>query len=180
MFGTIKPKNKPVILEHTVTLYLYPGEVDNSRIAERARAEGYREQTERHVTIIGNSASLAIKEALEKYSPEKQQQFGGILKNLLDKLDWKFKPKEFYHIEKKGIFAGGGDLFEARESYIRVIKMPAIEKLYKELNKLLGLDLPTQFPHITLFTRGERQDPVWYGIGIGSEEKFNELNPKKI
>ena len=180
MINAIKPKNKPVMVECAATLYLDADEVDNSHVAERVLAEGYREQTERHVTIIGNSAGLAIKEALDKYSPEQKQQYLDIIKNLLNQLDWKFKPKDFYHIQKNGTFSGGGELFEERESYIRVIKMPGMEKLYKNINNLLDLKIPTQFPHITLFSRGERQNPLWYGIGISSKEKFKELNPIKI
>jgi hypothetical protein len=58
--------------------------------------------------------------------------------------------------------------------------MQDMAKFYREMNKLLGADLPVQFPHITLFTIGERENPKWRGIGIDSEEKFKTLNPRFI
>ncbi len=180
MTKTIRPKNKPVMVEDEAALYLDADEVDISDIKERAVSEGYREQTERHVTIIGDSAGKAIKEALLKHPLEQKQQFLNIVKKLLLELDWEFKFKEIYHIEKTGTFYGGGEHVEERQSYIRAINMPAMEEFYRELNKLLDLNLPTQFPHITLFTKGERENPVWYGIGIGSEEKFKTLSPIKV
>lgn len=179
MTKIIKPKNKPVIEGCEAVLYLDADEVDISDIEEKARAEGYREQTSRHATIIGGTGK-DIKELIEKYPTTEQEKIMGEIRKLLRSFDWKFQAKEIYHIEKKGTFTGGGDLIEERESYIRAIDMPDMEKFYNELNKMLNANFPTQFPHITLFTRGERENPVWHGIGIGSKEKFLTLNPKQI
>jgi hypothetical protein len=176
----ITPRNKPIVYEDQESaLFLEKSEVDISDIEAKARNEGYREQTERHITIIGGTAQL-IRELIAEYPADTQEGLWQKIADLLQDYEWKFMPKDVYHIKKTGTFSGGGDLIEERQSYIRAIEMPDMAKYYAEVSKLLNTDLPVQFPHITLFTKGERENPKWYGIGIASEEVFQTMNPVKI
>ncbi|MFA6386453.1 MAG: hypothetical protein WCW04_01655 [Candidatus Paceibacterota bacterium] len=150
-----------------------------SFIEDIAIKDGFKKQNERHITIlyypiqkvfenISNNSSVEVKEKIIK-------QINDLIKNF----EWKFRPTEIYKIEKQGYF-NGSDVLEQRESYIYLVEMPDIEVFYKKLNSLLGSNLPVQFTHITLFTKGERVGASFYGIPVSSVEEFNNFNPKKI
>lgn len=148
-------------------------------IESRALNEGFRRQNKRHITILGDSTKELLKDVLNKLSLEERENILEKIKNLLNSLEWKFKPKEIYRIKKQGYFSDS-DILENRESYISIVEIPDMKIFYQKLNSLLKSNLPTQVPHITLFTKGERENPKYYGIPIPSMEEFNTLNPKKI
>ncbi|MFA4995555.1 MAG: hypothetical protein WC536_00165 [Patescibacteria group bacterium] len=171
----IKP-NKPVLNSDLHScIELTANQVNVSDIKERALAEGYREQTSRHITILSGSK---VREIIEHTSLDKKVLNKKIL-SLLLKFDWEYKEKDLFHIEKSGYW-DGSDILENRESYIRTIEMPSIKLLYKKISEKLGKNIPSQFPHITLFTRGERENFKYQGIAIPSEEDFLKLKPIKI
>lgn len=134
------------------------------------------EQRSRHITIVGGTI---IKNILDKLSQKEKSQMIHRIRKLLKSFDWQFIPTDIYRISRRGL---AYDDFEKdeRESYIRVIKMRDMIKFYKKLNHLLKTNFPTQFPHITLFTRGDRPDAPYRGIAINSKEKFKQLYPKKV
>lgn len=155
-------------------------EVDISDIETRARAEGYREQTSQHITVMGGRIEESLANRLELMpGPDRQKIIDNII-SLLEKFKWEFEPKEIYHVKKTGTFGKESTVIEHRQSYIRTIEMPDMEIFFKELNKLLGTNFPMQFSHITLFTKGEREGVRYYGIPIPSVEEFKKLNPIKI
>ncbi len=150
-----------------------------SRIESMALKEGFRKQDHRHVTIVGGSTKRLLKQALTKLPKEEQRQMMIEIKKLLTSLDWSFVPIEIYKIEKIGTF-GDSEIPEYRESYINVIDMPAVTAFYDGLKLLLNTDFPLPVPHITLFTKGETENPRYYGIPISSIDDFHQMNPRKL
>ncbi len=128
---------------------------------------------------MGGSTRRLVMDILDKFSDEKKEDVIKEIKNIFESLNWKYKPAGIYKIQKEGYF-DDSSILEKRESYINIVNMPDIEVFYQKLNSLLKSDLPTQIPHITLFTKGERKNPKWYGISIQSIEEFNNLKPKNI
>ena len=175
----IKPA-KPIILED---FYCYiksqKNQVEIGDIQKKAKNDGYREQAHRHITILGGVTKRNLEKVLNSHSTKEKRKLIAGVKKLLHKFDWQFQSKKIYHVSKKGIF-GEGKKIEKRQSYIRTIVMPDMKKFYIELNSILRAKLPVQFPHITLFTRGERKNPDYYGISIPSTTDFNRLCPRFI
>lgn len=169
---------KLVIDEEYYGLFLENDNTGNV-IESRVLNEGFRKQDKRHITILGGSTKELLKDILSKFSSEKRKNVLEKIKNLLNNLEWKFKPKEIYRIKKTG-YIDNPNILENRESYINIVEMPDMEIFYQKLNSLLKCNLPTQIPHITLFTKGERENPKYYGIPVPSVKEFNTLNPKKI
>jgi len=172
----IIPKEKPVIEDDLECVLWFKEEgVDSSKIELMAIEEGFRKQDKRHVTIFGGSA----RDIFKKFSNEKRKEILKEIKNLLESLDWKYEQKEIYKIQRQG-YVDNPDILENRQSYICMINMPDMKVFYEKLNSLLKSNIPMQVPHITLFTKGERENPKWYGIGIPSMEEFHRLKPEKI
>lgn len=154
-------------------------ESDSSEIKSIAKAGGFRKQTKRHITILSGSTRIMLLDILNKFDTEERENIKKEINNILESLEWKYTPTEIYRIKKTG-YIDNPSILENRQSYIMMIKMPDMKIFYKRLNSLLKANLPIQVPHITLFTKGERENPIFYGIPIPSVEEFNALNPKKI
>ena len=171
----IKP-NKPILdSDLEARIDLTANQVDISDIKKRALVEGYREQKSRHITILSSSK---VREIIEHTSLDDKALYKKIL-SLLLRFDWEYEEKDLFHIEKSGYW-DGSDILENREYYIRTIEMPDMKKFYEELDRVFKTNLSVQVPHITLFTKGERENPKYHGIAISSEEKFRNLKPKKV
>ena len=179
----IKPV-KPVMLPSDgfaeYTIKLNKNQVDYGDLKSRKELKGFREQTKRHITVVGDKASLKIEKALNKFSvPERKKKITQI-ESILKKLEWQYFPGDIYLIEKKKHFRNP-KVLEHRKSYVRLVKMPDMDVFYRKLNTLLKTRIPTQIPHITLFTKGEYlPERKYFGISIPSKAAFKKLNPKKI
>jgi len=164
--------NKP-ILKNNFFCYirLKKNQVDTSGVEEIAKEKGFRKQTFRHITIFSSKNFDIIQVVLNK---GEQQKIKNQLRQKIKELDWSYEQKDIYLISKKI------NKTEKRQSYIMAIKMPAIGEFFKYVNKLLHTNIPTQYPHITLFTKGESKNPKYYGIPIPSTKEFKTLKPIKI
>lgn len=158
---------------------LLTGDNTGFSIEQRALNEGFRKQNKRHVTILGGSTKDLLKDILDKMLEEEKKETFEKIKIILKSLEWKFVPTKIYKIKKQGYFSGL-NILENRESYINTIDMPDMGIFYEKLNLLLKSKLPMQVPHITLFTKGERENPDYYGISISSMEEFETLNPIEV
>ncbi len=150
-----------------------------SVIENKALEEGFRKQDKRHITILSGSTKKLLENILSKLSEKEKKNILGTIKNILESLEWKYKLKEIYRIKKTG-YIDNQNILENRESYVNLIDMPDMNTFYQKINLLLKTKLPIQVPHITLFTKGERKNPNWYGIPISSAEEFKNLKPQKI
>ena len=176
----IKP-SRPIIIKAPLgcMIRLNKNQIDYGNLKSRKELKGFREQTNRHITIVGGKPSIKIKEALNKFSLAERKKKLVELKTLLKNLEWQYIQKEIYFISEKSYF-GNPKVLEHRKSYIRLIKMPNIDIFYRRLNALLKTHIPTQFPHITLFTKGEHPDRTYFGIPMNSKTAFKKFHPKKI
>lgn len=176
----IKPK-KPILLHKPFeyTIELNKNQVDYSDLKNKKEIKNFREQTYRHITIINDTISKKIEQALNKFSPSEKKMKITEIKSILKKLQWEYSEKQIYLIEKKA-YIKNLKINEHRKSYIRVIEIPDIKIFYHELNTILKTHIPTQFPHITLYTKGEHPNRGYFGISISSKSAFKKLNPKKI
>lgn len=148
-------------------------------IEDTAIKDGFKKQNKRHITILYYPIQKILENIPNNSSIEVKEKIIKEIKDLLKSFEWKFEITEIYKIEKQGYFSISS-ILEHRESYISLVKMPDIEVFYKKLNLLLKSNLPIQFTHITLFSKGEREGASFYGIPVPTVEEFNNLNPRKI
>jgi hypothetical protein len=176
----IKP-SKPIIVKGFLgcMIKLNKNQIDYGNLKSRKELKGFREQTNRHITVIGGGTSEKIEKVLNKLSILKRNKKVAELKSILKNLEWQYIQKEIYFINQKSHF-GNPKILEHRESYIRIIKMPDLKIFYHKLNTLLKTHIPMKFPHITLFTKGERPNPEYFGIAIPSKNVFKKLHPKIV
>ncbi|MEK7080867.1 MAG: hypothetical protein AAB902_00525 [Patescibacteria group bacterium] len=168
---------KPVLRKDFLCgIKLNISQVDYGNLKLVAKKKGFKEQAKRHITIISSAGKF--KNALYKFSIKERKQKIIKLKSILKNLKWQYIQKEIYSINRK-FYYGNSKILEHRKSYIRTIEMPDIYVFYEKLNTLLNSHIPTQFTHITLFTKGERPSADWCGIPIPSKSEFRKLHPKK-
>jgi len=171
----IVPSKPKIFPDNYVAIELSKSDVDISQIYDKAVSGGFREQTNLHITIVGSEANDALNAKLDPLGAGDKENLLLKLDDLISKFSWDFTENEFFLIQKTGKFGTGG-VEEKRSSIIQVIDMPDMEKFYNEFNKLAGQSIPTQFPHITLFTKGEREDPDYFGIPIPSIVEFEKIS----
>jgi hypothetical protein len=173
--------NKPVKLcgffEYTIKLK--EKEVDCKILQKIKDIKKFKKQNFLHITIIGDKASERIEKALKKLTKKEQEKRVKQIKSTIKKLKWQYSQKAIYLINKHSLI-GDKKIKEHRESYIALVEMPDMKILFREINKILKTSIPAQFPHITLFTRGEHKSRIYKGISVSSKSVFKKLNPKKV
>jgi hypothetical protein len=174
-------KETKFIIDDERLLFSLKLDHDNTgaQVEAQAVAEGFRRQDHRHVTILGGRTKKLLKAALAKLPEEERKNALQEIKRFLGSLSWEFTPKDIYKVEKDGEF-GPEDEIEHRESYINLIDMPAIPAFYAWLKEVFKTDFPEQVAHITLFTKGEGENPRYYGFPISSMADFHQMNPQKF
>ena len=171
---------KLMIDENNLEFSLLLKNDDTGNVIESgALEEGFRKQNKRHITILGGVIQKLLKNILEELPLNESLSALDKINKILKSLQWRYELREIYRIKKAGHF-DNDTILENRESYIMMIDMPDIKVFYRELNRLLKTNFPVQVPHITLFTKGERKNPSWYGIPVPSIEEFNSMQPEKI
>lgn len=173
----IHPKTPSFTKDWYLAIELTEAEVDVSEIKDMAIAKGFREQRHRHITILSEKTFVPLYEKLS--DSEKKRALKAII-DLIQETDWSFIPQDIYYVAGNLSAEITRTVPEYRESFIRTVKMPDIDKFITQLNQILNSDIPFRFPHITLFTKGEGKDRAYYGIPINSKEEFSKLRTKKI
>lgn len=177
----IKPSLPKISPNGHCTIKLKKAEVDISDIEETARKMKFSKQTSRHISVIAGRTEDALYKILSRLNVEERKKLVSQIESLINQFDWMSSPQRVaYHIKKRGTFGKESRIIENRESVVRLIDMPDMKRFFNKLNQLLGTKFPPHFPHITLFTKGDRSNATWRGIGIPSEEEFKKLNPRKF
>lgn len=173
--------SKPIIVKGLLgcMIKLKKNQINYGNLKSKKELKGFREQANRHITIVGGKTAEKIEKILSKFSKSEKNKKVTELKTLLKSLKWQYFQKEVYFINQKSYY-GSSKILEHRKSYIRLIKMPDIDIFYRKLNTLLKTHFLAQFPHITLFSKGEHLDREYFGIPISSKVEFKKLHPKKI
>jgi hypothetical protein len=154
-------------------------------IEPAAEQNGFSEKSEFHITVLGFRNAGEINKILKKLSSDEREKKISDIRSLIERTDWRFVPESrTLHIAKEYKTSDpknkGAELTEQRESYIRLVYLPAMESFYAELNSILGSDLLPQPAHITLFTNGTDQEKAKTGIGINTEEELALLTQGEI
>lgn len=170
---------------NTLLLRVSKDSVDLSDIRKTADQNGFDEKNELHITVLGFKNGGEIKKILSKLPAEEQQKKIAEIQVLIESTDWSFAPeKSKYHISKEYKTQDpknkGVEISEMRESYIQKVHMQAMKGFYGKLNNILGSNLESPPPHITLFTSGSDREKAKVGIGINSEAELAQLNPELI
>jgi|GEM_PF-920990 hypothetical protein len=173
--------------EGSGTLLLSLGEeaAGAEEIRPAAEQNGFEEKNEFHITVVGFRNAAEIRKALKKFSSLERQEKIDAIGALIKDTDWKFVPearafriaKEYKNPDPKH---KGAEVTEHRESYIRMVHLPAMERFYGELSNILGADIRPQPPHITLFTAGTDKEKAKGGIGINTKEELKKLIQEEI
>ena len=146
---------------------------------------GLSNKEEFHFTVIGSNTGEDILKSLENLEEKDKIELLTKINQLNESMNWQVNFKnEFYHVQKE---YNDPDLDypekiipEKLKSIIQMAKIDGLDEFYQKLNLLLGRQYETPMPHITLHTTSTREDKKLRGIGIYSENQFEELGPKKI
>ena len=182
----VSPESKTFDAKNnTLLLRVKKESFDLNRIGEIAKEKGFDEKEEFHITVLGFKNGSEIKKILKKLPPEEQQTKLAEIQTLVDSTDWSFEPEESrYHISKEYKTPDpknkGAEISETRESYIQRVRMQAMQDFYKKLNAILGSNLESPPPHVTLYTNGTDKEKAKMGIGINSEAELAQLNPELV
>jgi len=167
-------KNKPKMVDgYWWILHVDNDAVDISSVEKYAANNEFRPKDEKHITIVGSKCRDAIVEKMETLDDKGKQKLLEDIEALMNKYDWEFKAKEYFHIKK--VHEGA-----EKEAIICLIDMQSLTSFYGEINSLLNTHLPVQFPHISLFTKGPKNKDGYYGIPLPSEESFKGSTYKEL
>jgi len=158
----------------TVILDLDARLVDIERLKEKLEPEGFSPKSEFHFTVVGFKSGRRLVQAL-KMRPAAAEK----VRALIEGTDWGLEstPK-IYRIAKDYNLkdsATGEARVEQRESIVEVLGLSGLDEFYRSLSAVSGTELEPQFPHLTLFTKGNSA-----GIGVNSREEFDKMNPEEI
>lgn len=155
------------------TIYLKDHEANLEPVRDTAIADDFIEKNGKHITIIGSQHRNFLTHKLEMLDADEKNNLLDKIDSLINSIEWEFTPGEYFRVSKV-------DEIGKRESIIQLIDMPCMDDFYRGLGHILNEEIPAQFPHITLYTKGPKSKNGFYGINIPSQEEFKKLNPKKI
>ncbi|MFA6215315.1 MAG: hypothetical protein WC768_01975 [Patescibacteria group bacterium] len=167
-------------------LLLVNGKIPGLKLKKtEAEQLGLSKKDEFHFTIIGIDTGAEILKSLKNLNEKERKERLAKIRQLGKQIKWQAILKnDFFYIQKN---YNASDLInpkltipEKRESIIQLAEIKGLEKFYQKLNLLLGKQLKTHFPHLTLYTTSTREDRRFRGIGINSKNQFEKLKPKRI
>ncbi len=148
-----------------------------------AEQNGYSPKNEFHVTIIGYGQGKRIIEAFAPLSEAERSSRYDDIARLIKRTDWTIDSKQqLWHARKEYDYndhVTNERVHETRETILQPLTL-RLDEFYKSLSGIVGTEITSQFPHITLYTKGT--DPVRsrVGIGINSEQEFQSLHPEPV
>jgi hypothetical protein len=182
--------NIPIIINFNpekVTLLL---DIDNTfpdMEAKRVQAEELElnKKAEFHLTIIGSDTGEKIGESIASLENNEKEKILSKIYTLAESIQRKITlQNKFFYIEKEYTEEDPNDpetlIHEKRKSIIQMAKMDGLGDFYKQLNDVLGQKFEAPLPHITLYTTSTREDKRLRGIGVYSQEQFEQLHPQTI
>ncbi len=151
--------------------------VETEKVKSVAEQRGLHQKQEFHFTVIGTKGGTLVNESLSQLDSAARQEKIRAIENLATEINWSisFVP-EYFFIKKEY----DRDPYEERQSIIQSITIEGLDEFYQRLNALLGTELATPMPHITLFANSTIEEKRLRGIGINSQQELEQLNPEKI
>lgn len=117
--------------------------------------EGLRFEPKRelHVTLIGHALGADLRAALRTRCDAR-------VRALFASLDWRHRRLGAFHLIEKHARRDDGRMGRVA-SVVELIEMPAMAGFHGALGALLGRELPSPPPHVTLYVHGKAS-----GIGV--------------
>ena len=171
---------KPVMKDNLYCGLLLEGEgADSSKIESIAAEEGFRKQTERHVTILGSAAQAILKGIFNKFSNEERVETLEKVKSLLESLEWKYKQvSEKTYQEIYEHFTATDDTGGWPIDFTDIYYETAIEVLGFEPAARMYLEVKKRFPNLTLAANG---NGGWELCGtVGTQYVYYDAREDKI
>jgi hypothetical protein len=163
----------------TALLIIDKNDIDLGQKQAEAKKLDLLPKKEFHFTLIGSDTGEAIMEQLENYEPEDKRKLFDKIRKLCESIVWKaVLTDDFYYLSK--IYHEPDLPEEKRQSIIQLARIKHLKEFYKDLNDILGTNFATPMPHVTLFTNSTRGDKRLRGIGIYSQNDFEDLKPERI
>ncbi len=159
--------------------------VDCASQAAKAQKLNLIQKNEFHLTVIGSDTGEEILAVLNQLDPAEKSAKLAAIENLAKDTDWQpVLKQEFFYITKNYNDPDPKNpqatIPETRRSIIQTADIKELSKFYQQLEKIIGKNFVTPFPHVTLYTNSTRSEKAIRGIGIYSQEDFASLNPEKI
>lgn len=131
-----------------------------------------------HVTIIGYKSGEQIMAALAKKPVAEAEAIRQEMMAAMQELNhgWRVAP-EILRIQKtypKSVELPEG---ETRTSYIQLVDMPALTRLYDVVNQRLALHLEVPPTHITIMTGSTAPEHMTEGIGVPNRATLEKVQP---
>ena len=101
----IKP-SKPIIVKGILgcMIKLNKNQIDYGNLESKKELKGFREQTKRHITIVGDKTLTKIENVLNKFPVSERKNKIAKLKSILKNLEWKFLQKRYLSYKQEKIF----------------------------------------------------------------------------
>lgn len=168
----------PEYFPELATLLLHlPADVLNSgELSKLADEHDMIVKQEFHITVIGHTNGQKILEALSRTPKPKKIAKTTALKELIQATNWQVEllPEgyELHSVDEENE--------TLRRSVVEMARVKGLEDFMANLNQLLGTDIATQPPHVTLCTAGSLPEKSKMGIGVYTEDDLNSYQKKKI
>lgn len=122
---------------------------------------------ELHVTVIGNRLGRELREVFAG------PWLRAAVTAALDAQDWRFTHSGRHWLLRKPFVEDGQR--NVAHSIIERIELPAMAQFHRELERLLGRQLPVPPPHVTLYVAGRAQ-----GIGVSSVSRLRAFAVQEV
>ena len=136
------------------------------------------------MTIVGLRSCKNITVALKGMPPSERQSRIDQIKALLEDSDWTLSSSpKLWHIAREYTTVNPQtkqEEIEHRETIIQTLALKRLGDFYDRLSAIVGVEIPPQFPHLTLYTKGTDKKTSQAGIGVNTEEDFKRYNPQPI
>lgn len=166
----------------TALIHVEKKSTNIERVRIFANTNKFIEKKELHITLIGFNSGEKLQKIINSFEETVKNQVLEIIEQTIINTEWKpIYTNKFFAVQKEYRFIDNKtkkEVISVRDSIIEEIILPEIEVLYDSLNEILNADLQTQFPHITLFTKGDEKSKM--GISINSKDEFERLNTTPI
>lgn len=158
--------------------------LDPSPVIKACKDGEFTPKSEFHITILGSGHASVIRQYFSSISAVFREKEIAALQQLIDDTTWDFDPlPRWYHIARDFGSSNQNDIgaqeIEHRESIIQLVSLPALEGFFQKLRVLIKRDISTQFPHVTLCTRGSDSVGHRIGIPINSYSDFKRFRVKE-
>lgn len=143
--------------------------------------EELMQKPESHITIIGFDHGRVIRRRLSEIEQEQDNTAmlatQARIQDLIDKTAFRYKLLPYYYKMQRTYNnpTPYTEIGEVRTTIIQLVQVDGLGNFYRDLSKILDLDLLPPPAHITLYSHSTNQQNMNTGIGLPTEECFKKL-----